>query len=285
VDRCSVASLTLYPLKGAQGVAVESIHVRQGGVVGDRELMLVRDGAVFAQKDHPQLARVAVELRGKGRLRLRSPEAGDFEHEIRKQGGVAAAKLHFNDIATCDQGDEIAQWFGRALGEEGVRVVSLPKPWDRWIPLPAFERVDGRPQHQLYDAAPVLIENQASLDDRNARLDRPVPMDRFRANVVVEGLSPFQEDGIESLSSDEVELLFVTGCERCIMTTTDQKTGERVGKEPIQTLSRYRKRADKYASGIVFGAYMTPRREGRLRVGDRLRVAMRDAETSELESS
>ena len=161
------------------------------------------------------------------------------------------------------------------MGEPGIRVVSLPRPWDRWIPLPEFAKIDGKPQHQLYDVAPVLLNNQASLDDFNTRTPDPVPMDRFRANVVVHGLPAYAEDEIESLTSSAVELVYVTVCERCVMTTTDQTTGERISKEPIKTLSTYRRRENKYASGVVFGAYMTAGREGRLRLGDRLQVAPR----------
>ena len=127
------------------------------------------------------------------------------------------------------------------------------------------------------DVAPVLVNNQASLDDFNARTEQPVPMDRFRANVVVSGaLAPYQEDELERLESDSVELLFVTVCERCVMTTTDQTTGERPTKEPLRTLTTYRKREDgKYASGVVFGVYMTVAREGMLNVGDRVSPAFR----------
>ncbi len=156
---------------------------------------------------------------------------------------------------------------------------SLPKPWDKWIPLPEFARIDGKPQAQLYDVAPILVNNQASLDDFNRRTSEPVPMDRFRANVVVRGdLGPYEEDEIESLSTGDVELLYVTVCERCVMTTTDQKTGVRATKEPIKTLSTYRKRENKYGSGVMFGAYMTVGREGPLRVGDVLKVSGKSAE-------
>ena len=98
-------------------------------------------------------------------------------------------------------------------------------------------------------------------------------MDRFRANVTIEGdLDCYQENEIETLSSSAVELLYVTDCERCIMTTTDQVTGLRETKEPIATLSTYRMREEKYASGVVFGAYMTVVKEGPLELGDRLRT-------------
>jgi uncharacterized protein YcbX len=275
MTECTVTSLTLYPVKGCQGVEVEEFELRKGGIAGDRELMFVKDGGDYAQRDHPRLARVRVALLADGRLRLRDPDAGELVHEIRDKGDDVAVKLLYNDITTRDQGDEIAQWASKAMGEEGIRVVTLPNAWNRWIPLPEFALIDGKPQEQLYDVAPVLLNNQASLDDLNRRAGSPIPMDRFRANVVVEGLEPYAEDEIESLIAPDVELVYVSVCERCIMTTTDQSTGERPSKEPIKTLSTYRKRENPYASGVVFGAYLGVSREGRLRRGDRLEIATR----------
>lgn len=275
MPECTVTALTIYPLKGSQGVPVDAMEVRKGGIVRDREIMFAKDGENFAQRDHPEVARIRVEVLEDGRIRLRAGDAGEFVHEIRQEGDDIPIKILFNDITTRDQGDEIAAWACRALGTDGIRVVSLPRPWDRWIPLPEFARIDGKPQHQLYDVAPVLLANQASLDDFNRRTREPVPIDRFRANVVVEGLDAYAEDGLEALSSNAVELRFVTVCERCVMTTTDQETGERLTKEPIKTLSTYRRREEKYASGVVFGTYMTAGREGTLKVGDRLEVTLR----------
>jgi uncharacterized protein YcbX len=272
MSECTVTSLTIYPVKGCQGVPVDAIEIRKGGIVGDRELMLVKDGVDFAQRDHPRLARIRVARSGDGRVRLADPDAGEFSHAPRDAGAEVPVKLLFNDIATRDEGDEIAAWVCRAMGENGIRVVSLPRPWDRWIPLPEFALIDGKPQHQLYDVAPVLLNNQASLDDFNRRTDDPVPMDRFRANVVVSGLEAYAEDDVRSLSSSSIELAYVTACERCIMTTTDQTSGERPTKEPIKTLSTYRRRENKYASGVAFGIYLTAGREGTLRLGDHLKV-------------
>lgn len=271
MTECTVSSLTLFPFKGGQAVEVEEVELRHGGIVGDRQIMLVKDGENFAQRDHPEVATIGAQILDDGGLQLSHSEAGAFRHQVRNEGADVPIKLLFNDITTLDQGDEIAAWASSAMKTEGLRVVSLPKPWDKWIPLPVFERIDGKPQAQLYDVAPVLVNNIASLEDFNRRTEDPVPMDRFRANIVLEGLDAYEENQAERLSNDEVELLYVTDCERCIMTTTDQETGERPTKEPLKTLSHYRKREDKYASGVVFGAYMTVGTEGRLRKGDRLR--------------
>jgi hypothetical protein len=100
-------------------------------------------------------------------------------------------------------------------------------------------------------------------------------MDRFRMNVVVDGLAPYEEDKLDSLSNEQVELLQVTPAERCIIITTDQKTGERPKSDLMKVLGQYRrkKKEDTFGSGLIFGNYMTVGREGTLRLGDRLVVA------------
>jgi len=267
---CSVTELSLFPIKSCRGIRVDAIEIRKSGIVGDRELMLVHDGEPLVQLDEPGLARIGAEPLGDGRLRITHPDAGEFVHAIRREGDDVAARLVHNDIRTRDQGDEVAAWFEAALGRP-ARLVALPEPWNRWIPLPEFARVDGKPQAAFYNAAPVLLNNQDSLDDLNARLAEPVGMDRFRCNLVVEGLGPYGEDHVASVASDSVELLRATVCERCIVIATDQRTGARA-KEPLKTLATYRSREDKYGSGVMFGAYMAVASEGVLRVGDRLDV-------------
>ncbi len=273
---CTVTSLHVYPLKGAQGIACDEVEVRASGIVGDRELMLVRgDGTAVHQKDHVSLARVCVSI-GDGNKRVfEHPSVGRLDHEIVREPREDAAKLHHNDITVCDQGDEAAAWFRTALAIDDVRLVSLPRPWDRWIPLPQFERVDGKPQASFYDVAPVLLNNESSLEDFNKRTRNPVPMNRFRGNVVVSGdLAPYAEDEVEAMRGEQIELLSVAPCERCIMTTTDQITGERPSSEPLRTLSTYRRIEEgKYGSGVLFGLYMTPAEAGVLRVGDSFEIA------------
>jgi uncharacterized protein YcbX len=94
-------------------------------------------------------------------------------------------------------------------------------------------------------------------------------------NVVVDGLEPFEEDDISSLANDEVELLNVTPAERCVIITTDQRTGDRPPNNLMQVLGEYRAKPkqERFGSGLKFGNYMTVGREGTLRVGDRLRAS------------
>jgi uncharacterized protein len=110
-----------------------------------------------------------------------------------------------------------------------------------------------------------------SLRDLNSRLDDPLPMNRFRPNVVVEGLGPFGEDSARFLRIGEVEIELVRPCARCVITTTDQDSGVR-GREPLRTLAAFRTRElDGGGRGVVFGQNGIPRTTGTIAVGDSVR--------------
>jgi uncharacterized protein YcbX len=100
------------------------------------------------------------------------------------------------------------------------------------------------------DGFPVLVCNRASLDELNTRMPEPIPMERFRPNVVLQGLPPFAEDHIASLQIGPVTLSLVKPCTRCVITSTDQRTGER-STNPLPVLRKFR--FDRSLLGVTFG--------------------------------
>jgi uncharacterized protein YcbX len=270
-----VRELWTYPVKGCQGVAAEAIQITKMGISGDRDFALWKDGKLVDQKETPQVASLAADFdRDQGVLRFRHSDHGVYEHEIRSEGVVRKAAWVLDEFETVDQGDSVADWLSTVVGK-GVRLVSPGAPWKINFPIPQMQRVHEKPKQRFFAASPVSLANRASLDDLNKRLETPVPMDRFRMNVVIEGLGPYEEDKLDSLSNEQVELLQVTPAERCIIITTDQKTGERPKSDLMGVLGQYRqkKQEDRFGSGLIFGNYMTVGKEGTLRVGDRLVVA------------
>jgi uncharacterized protein YcbX len=268
-----VSELSIYPVKGCQGISVDEVEITKTGVVGDRLFMLTRNGERVDQVKTPQMAALAVEWSGdEGRLTFSHPEQGRFDHIARETGSSQATKLALDSFEVRDQGDEVADWLSAALGKK-VRLVTPIEPWPKVLPLPQFELIHQTPTERFCAVSPVSLSNAASLDDLNGKLKSPVPMDRFRMNVVVDGLEAYGEDQLVSVASDGVELLRVTVCERCLITNTDQQTGARVKSDLLPTLNKYRRRKqDRFASGLMFGAYMAVGKEGILRVGDRLTV-------------
>ena len=109
--------------------------------------------------------------------------------------------------------------------------------------------------------------SSASLEDLNSRLDRPVPMNRFRPNLVIDGCGPYEEDGWKRIRIGEVEIELVKPCSRCTIPTVDQETGI-AGTEPLRTLAGYRSREE----GVYFGMNAIPRSTGRVTIGDPVAV-------------
>ncbi len=274
-DAIRIKELWTYPIKGCQGVASETLEIEEHGIVGDREFVLWEDEKLVDQKETPIIASIAAELRrDEGILRLHHAELGTFDHTIRDAGDHRAAGWILDKFDTLDQGDEVASWLSDII----KRPVHLVTPTDAWkinFPIPQMARVHETEKNKFYAATSVSLGNQASLDDLNTRLDRPVGMERFRLNVIVEGLEAYAEDHLDSVSTEAVELLQVTPAERCIIIATNQTTGERPKSDLLKVLGEYRRKAqeDTFGSGIIFGNYMTVGRAGTLRVGDPVQIA------------
>jgi hypothetical protein len=119
----------------------------------------------------------------------------------------------------------------------------------------------------LADAFPLLLISQPSLDDLNERLAVPVPMNRFRPNLVVNGCGAFDEDRWKGIRIGDILLRVVKPCSRCVTTTVDQATGIQ-GKEPLVTLSQYRK----FNGKVCFGQNVIPENDAVVNIGDRVEI-------------
>ena len=147
-----------------------------------------------------------------------------------------------------DQGDAAAGWIGALLGREARLLRFDPSSPRRSDPawtgdLDAFSLFS--------DGFPLLVVSRASLEDLNSRLPVAVPIERFRPNLVLDGLPPYGEDRLHEIECGAVRLRIVKPCTRCVVTTTDQRSGERMGEEPIRTLKTYR--WDAALHGVTFG--------------------------------
>ncbi len=271
----TVRELWTYPVKSCQGVQVEAVKITAMGIEGDRGFAIWADGRLVEQKLTPRVASIGAAWdRAAGTLILKHADHRPYEHHVRDSGDVREATWVLDVFDTIDQGDDVASWLSSILDRD-VRLVIPGDPWKINFPVPQMALLHERPKQSFTAASPVGLANWASLEDLNRRVQSPVPMDRFRMNVVVDGLAPYEEDRIISLSNDDVDLLNVTPAERCVIITTDQRTGERPDNNLMQVLGDYRKKSDeeKFGSGLKFGNYMTVGREGTLRVGDKLRVS------------
>jgi hypothetical protein len=134
-----------------------------------------------------------------------------------------------------------------------------------------YRHIFSAEQSRFTAVAPILLTSEASLVDLNGRIAKPIRMNRFRQNLVVEGSAAFHEDWWARLQIGDLELQKVASSERCSVTQLNQETAER-GIEPIRTLAKYRRQPGGVDGGLVFGIYFRPLQPGVLQLGDEVTV-------------
>jgi len=258
-----LASLHVYPIKSCGGLSPADWDVDDFGLRHDRRWMIVTpEGDFVTQREQPRLALVRPEL-SDGSLVLRAPGMPELTLPVVPASRKRIKVQVWGDITEGVRvGPEAAQWLSRFLGE----LVQLV-----WMPNDVIRQTD--PDYALghrvsyADGFGFLLIGAASLAELNRRLEKPLPMNRFRPNLVVSGAEPFAEDEWRELRLGALELTVVKPCARCVTTTTDQDTAER-GVEPLKTLATFRKRNGK----VMFGQNLVHRGTGRVAVGAPVQV-------------
>ncbi|MEU6513798.1 MOSC N-terminal beta barrel domain-containing protein [Streptomyces sp. NPDC046978] len=263
-------SLHVHPVKALRGQAPHEAVVEPWGLAGDRRWALIDEsGRVVTQREHPHLALAAAELLPGGGIRVSAPGLDPLTVAVPDpSGGTTTAKWAGEKIETVPAGHAADDWFSTYVGED-VSLVHLDDPAVR---RPIDDPPFGRPGESvsLADGYPLLLTTISSLDALNSLIaqgdhaaEGPLPMNRFRPNVVVAGTQPWAEDDWTRIAVGEVVFRVAKVCGRCIVTTTDQATAER-GREPLRTLARHRRVGGKPA----FGQNLVPQSPGTIRLGD-----------------
>ncbi len=259
-----VSGLWFYPIKSCGGIEVEEAIVGTTGFEHDRRWMVVGDdGRFLSQRRHPGLATVAVRLRERALL-LETPNRSRLEVPLDEPTGPGIRVTVWKDeCAAIDEGREAAEFFSKHL-EVGARLVRLADDHARPLGTSAAQPGD---RVSFADAYPFLLVSEASLAGLNRRLSLPIPMDRFRPNIVVSGCTAHAEDSWQDARIGEVDFRVVKPCARCVVTTTNQETGDR-GPEPLKTLTTYRL----FDGEVHFGQNLIHVGRGVIRVGDQVIV-------------
>lgn len=260
----TVSSLHIYPVKGLGAIELAEAEVTPRGLRHDRRFMVVDpSGEFFTQRDFPKMATVWTEIEG-GTLSLAAPDAGEIQLEAEPDDGEPMRVRVWNSsgVEAIAPSPEADAWLSDYL-DTRCRLVYMPDHSRR----PTNAAYGGEHIVSFADGYPFLFTNEASLGELNGRLSRPIPMNRFRPNLVVKGAPAYAEDGWMALSVGDVRFKMVKPCGRCQVTTTDQATGEVTGPEPLSVLSEYRS-DPKF--GALFGMNAVALSEGTVRVGDRV---------------
>lgn len=263
----TVQDLRIYPVKALRGDQRDAVSVALWGIEEDRRWMVVRpDGRFLTQRDLPSMACIAAAATATG-LTLSAEGHGDCPIPFPDAGTSATREVEVwrDRVPALDAGAQAAAWLSAALGER-CGLVYLADTQARPVD-PNFSRPGD---HAAFsDGFPVLLTTTASLAALNAVLPAPIPMNRFRPNIVVAGAEPWAEDGWHRIRIGAVIFRVAKPCARCIVTTIDQQSGARPDKsEPLKTLSRIRRTAE----GVIFGQNLIPENQGRIAVGDRVEI-------------
>ena len=255
-----LSNLTYYPIKACRGFDVAESQVERMGLANDRRMMVVTPAGEFlTQREYPRLALVTPAVKN-GMVTLSAPNFDSLQFGIQSTGTPTSVNIwKSKGVSAIDQGDESAQWLSDWLGVS-VRLAHVADGFKRKL-NPAYA-INADDHTGFADGYPILIISEESLLDLNSRLDSAVPMNRFRPNIVVKGCDPFAEETWKRIRIGNVEMALVKPCARCMVTTIDKDTLAK-SKEPLKTLSTYRKQE----LGVIFGMNIIPLNEGVVRVG------------------
>ncbi len=256
-----ITDIIIYPVKSLSGISLDQSYARIRGFELDRRWMLTDgSGNFLSQRKLPQMAAFKVKL-------LNDALEVSYHNEkinIPFDGPLSKwmpVRLWKSRLSVPVYSRMINEWFSDHLGLY-CHLVRMIDQVNR--PVSGKYAVNNETV-SFADGFPYLAIGNSSLNELNRRLDRPVPMDRFRPNLVFEKGDPFAEDHFDEFTAGDVRFKAVKPCGRCVVTTVDQNTGKK-GKEPLVTLSGFRKKDNK----ILFGQNLICLDEGKVSVGDLL---------------
>ncbi len=274
-----IDSLWLYPIKGCRGFSVRTAALAQTGIevdgIGDREWVVVDDeGEFLSQRELPKMVQIETRLTGVS-LRLRAPGMLQLDVPFESAGDVLKVRVWNDEVAAVTQGEIADAWFSQFLGTR-CRLMRFD-PEARRISNRTYTGAVSAP-YKFADAFALLLCSTASLADVNARLTAKgqdaVTIERFRPNIVLQGLEAFDEDYVDYVTIGAARLQVVKPCVRCTVPNVDPATGA-AGFEPGDTLAAYRNSAE--AGGTTFGvnAIVESGAGTRLTAGDSVAVSLR----------
>jgi len=270
VTRATLTHLNIYPVKSCRGIALANAMVGETGLADDRHWMLVRpNGRFVTQRELPRMALIGTAVEAGG-LTLSAPGRPPLAVARGATGEARAVTVWKFTGSGIDCGELAARWCSEFL-ETPLRLVRF----DANAPRECSTQWTGatRAITEFADGFPILVISRASLAELNGRLPKALPMERFRPNLVIDGVEAYDEDRIHELRVDGVALRLVKPCTRCSITTTDQQAGAVDGVEPLATLKTYRH--DRELQGVKFGqnAIVVSGAGSTLRVGQSFDIA------------
>ncbi|MDO6438287.1 MOSC domain-containing protein [Cyclobacterium sp. 1_MG-2023] len=261
-----VSQINIFPIKSLGGINLTDGIVETSGFQYDRNWMLVdENGKFLTQRTKPEMALFQNEIRENNLYvyHQSNPNNGIEIPFNQSSGKIIKSQVWDDPVEALHVSSAADTWFSTQL-KISCQLLKMDLDNKRYI---ENKYKVNNEYVSFADSMPFLIIGQASLEDLNERLDSPVPMSRFRPNIVFTGAAPFQEDTWDKIQIGEVIFQVTKPCARCVMTTIDQDTAAK-GKEPLRTLAKYRNVDGK----ILFGQNLIALNLGNISVGDEVRV-------------
>jgi len=267
-----VSQIWIYPIKSLAGISLPSAQVQKMGLEHDRRWMLVDHNNQFiTQREFPQMANIEIALEEFG-IKVKTEdmptliipwvnqEIETFDEIEVKIWSDTCQALHINSA--------IDNWFSEVLGIDCL-LVYMPEKTNRLVDSKFAENKDLT---SFTDGFPSLLISEESLIDLNRRSENTLSMQRFRPNIVVSGSEPYAEDTWRHFKCNEIDFYGVKACSRCAITTVDPLQGKVAGKEPLKTLSRYRRKGNKVYFGQNVLHQLSNLSDNKISVGGKITI-------------
>ncbi len=241
----TISELYIYPVKSLAGIRCDSAQLSSFGLLNDRRWLIVdNDGQFMSQRTVPKMATIQTRFQD-GLLCLSHENEDCWVPSVDEKSQNRQVTVWKDTLMATHVSNDVDEWLSKVLGHT-CHLVYMKDQVKRQVD----QDFAYRGQYVSFaDGYPLLLISQASLDDLNDRLSAPVNMNRFRPNVVVSGTEAFDEDQWTQLKVNDVDLLAVKKCARCIMPSINQKTGRKDQAKMLATLNSYRKENNK----VMFG--------------------------------
>ncbi|KUG26438.1 flavodoxin reductase (ferredoxin-nadph reductase) family 1 [hydrocarbon metagenome] len=260
-----LSEIYIYPIKSIGGFSVDSAEATDRGFKYDRRWMLVDNCNRFlTQRAVREMALLQTKITENSLVVFnKRSTSNEIEIPLTPVNELSKAVLWDDTVDVIEYSSEINEWFSKQLNME-CKLTYMPDNSERKVDK---KFAINNEITNLSDGYPFLILGQESLNLLNSKLDEPLPINRFRPNLVFTGGLPHDEDNWKQFSINNIIFKPVKPCSRCVVTTIDQQTGEQ-STEPLKTLSTYRTIDNK----VKFGMNLLHEGRGIVRTWDLLEI-------------
>jgi uncharacterized protein len=267
-DHLTLTEINIYPIKSLGGISLKKSRIEERGLALDRRWMLVdKENKFITQRTNALLSLLKVNLHDNG-IEINNKEHGTVTFEFGQTIPKTKKVVVWDSVVDAlEVSQKVNEYLSSFLNAE-IRLVFMPDDSKRLVDT---NYAKSGEIVSFADAFPCLLIGNASLTDLNGKLEVPLPMNRFRPNLVVNTSVPFDEDIWSEFSIGSANFAGVKRCARCVVTTIDQATGKK-GAEPLKTLSSYRN----FNNKVLFGQNVLYKGgSAQISLGDEVRIKVR----------